>query len=183
MKHVGPWKTISERQIYDNPWIQVEEHDVITPSGAPGIYGKVSFKNLAIGIIPLDEEQNTWLVGQHRYPLDTFSWEIPEGGGPAHETPLEAAHRELKEETGLTARKWKELMVVHTSNSVTDEKAIIYLATELEAGESSPEPTESDLVVKRVPFREALRMVLDQEITDSLSVSGILKTAFILGIR
>lgn len=177
----NPWQTLSTEEKYDNPWINVEEHQIINPGGGRGIYGKVHFKNKAIGIIPLDEEGNTWIVGQYRYTLDEYSWEIPEGGGPMHEDPLVAAQRELKEETGLTAANWEMIMRFHTSNSVTDEEGLIYLATDLTSGERELEESESDLVLKKLPFEEVLRMVMDQEITDSMSVAGILKVARMKG--
>jgi 8-oxo-dGTP pyrophosphatase MutT (NUDIX family) len=173
----NPWKTLSSKEVYSNRWIQVEEHQVINPSGGNGIYGKVHFKNKAIGIIPLDEHGNTWLVGQYRYTLQEYSWEIPEGGGPIGTPPLESAQRELKEETGITAKQWQLIMRMHTSNSVTDEEAFLFLAEDLVFGESYLEETEADLVVRKLPFRDAVQMVLNGEITDSLTVAGILKVA------
>ena len=172
----NPWSTISQKPIYDNAWISLEEHDVINPRGGKGIYGKVHFKNLAIGIIPIDEELNTWLVGQYRYTLDEYSWEIPMGGGPMGVNKLESAKRELKEETGLSAVKWTEILKIHTSNSVTDEVGYVFLAEDLTLGETAFDPTE-DLEVKKTPFADVLRMVLDGQITDSLSVAGVLKLA------
>lgn len=173
----NPWKTLAKKEIYDNPWIKVEEHDVINPGGGEGIYGKVHFKNKAIGIIPIDDDDNTWLVGQYRYTLNEYSWEIPEGGGPLDEDILEAAQRELKEETGLTAGSYEIVMKMHNSNSVTDEEAIIFLARDLMQGEAQLEETESDLKVMKLPFEEALEMVMNGKITDSMSVAGILKVA------
>jgi 8-oxo-dGTP pyrophosphatase MutT (NUDIX family) len=173
----NPWKTLTSRTVYDNPWIRVDEHDVINPSGGKSLYGKVSFKNKAIGIIPIDDEGNTWLVGQYRYPLNQYSWEIPEGGGPLGIPPLESAQRELREETGLTAKRWELLLRMHLSNSVTDEEAFIYVAEELEQGEYELEETEADLVVKKLPLREAVQMVMKGEITDSISVAALLKIA------
>jgi len=175
----NPWKIISEKKIYDNPWIQVTEYDVINPSNGKGIYGKVHFKNLAIGIIPLDEELNTWIVGQYRFPINGYSWEIPEGGGLSNSDPLEAAKRELQEETGLSANKWTELMKLHLSNSVTDESSIIFLARELVAGQATPEETES-LVVKKLPFDEVYTMVCNGEITDVMSVAAIQKVKLMI---
>ena len=177
----NPWTTLSGELKYDNPWITVTEYQVINPSGGRGIYGKVHFKNHAIGIIPLDKDLNTWLVGQYRYTLNQWHWEIPEGGGSLEDDPLESARRELREETGLTASSWSELVHLHTSNSVTDEEGFIFLAEELTAGVASLEETEADLQVWKLPLREALQMVLDGKITDSMSVMGILKVARMKG--
>ncbi len=182
MSAKNPWKTLSSREIYSNRWISVAEHQVINPGGGKGIYGKVSFKHLAVGIIPVDDELNTWLVGQYRYTLNTYSWEIPEGGGHPDEEPIIAAQRELAEETGLTARSWEFLLAIHTSNSVTDELGHIYLARDLTAGTPNPEESESDLKIKRLPLSEAVEMVMDGQITDSLSVAGLLKAARILNL-
>lgn len=178
----NPWKTISASEKYDNPWIKVTEYQVINPAGRPGIYGKVHFKNKAIGIVPLDEENNTWLVGQFRYTLDEWSWEIPEGGGPLEADVLASAKRELKEETGLVANRWTMLMRTHLSNSVSDEEGFLYLAQDLRQEEKEPEDSEADMKVKKLPFQEALSMVLDGRITDGLSVTAILRVARILGI-
>lgn len=176
----NPWKTQSVKTVYENPWIKLEEHQVITPAGKEGIYGKVHFKNRAMAIVPIDQDGNTWLVGQFRYTLDEYSWEIPMGGGPIDQDLLESAKRELKEETGLSASKWTELMKIHTSNSVTDEWGLIYLAEDLSEGETEFEDTEV-LQIKKLPFQEALNMVMKGEITDSISVAGLLKAARILG--
>jgi 8-oxo-dGTP pyrophosphatase MutT (NUDIX family) len=176
----NPWKTLNNTKIYENPWIVLEEHAVLNPSGNPGIYGKVHFKNMALAIIPIDEEGNTWIIGQYRYPLDVYSWEIPMGGGPLELDQLESAKRELKEETGLKAEKWTEIMKIHTSNSVTDEVGYVYLAEGLTQGETEFEETEI-LQVKKLPFSEVLEMVMSGEITDSLSIAGLLKAARILG--
>lgn len=170
----NPWVRIDSKEIYENPWIQVREDKVINPSGGDGIYGIVHFKHYAVGIIPLDEEGNTWIVGQHRYPLDEYSWEIPMGGAANNSTPLDGAIRELREETGVTAKCWTELMKVHTSNSVTDEVGFIYLATDLTIGEWAPEETEQ-LIVRQLPFTKVVDMVLNNSITDSISVAGILR--------
>lgn len=177
----NPWQTLESKEIYQNPWIQVEEHQIVNPAGNPGVYGKVHFKNKALGIIPLDQDNNTWIVGQHRYPLDEYSWEIPMGGGPIGLDVLESAKRELKEETGLSAGKWTEVMRIHTSNSVTDEEGFVFLAEELTQGETEFEETEV-LLIKKLPFLEVLEMVMNGEITDGISIAGILKVARILGI-
>jgi 8-oxo-dGTP pyrophosphatase MutT (NUDIX family) len=180
-EHKNPWKTVASKIVYENPWIKVREDKVINPSGGDGIYGVVSFKNIAIGIIPVDEEGYTYLVGQYRYPLNEYSWEIPEGGGAIGVDVLDSAKRELKEETGFTAKKWTNISRIHTSNSVTSEEGFIFLAEGLTAGESELEETE-DIIVKKVKLKEAAEMVMNNQITDSLSIAGILKAARMMGV-
>jgi ADP-ribose pyrophosphatase len=180
-KHDNPWKTLSTRLIYDNPWIKVEEDQVLTPAGTPGIYGKVHFKNRAYGIIPLDDQLNTCLVGQYRYTLGAYSWEIPMGGGQIGEDRLSDAKRELKEETGLVAQKWTEIMQIHTSNSVTDEHGLVYLAEELTQETMEWDETEL-LALKFVSLQSAIEMVMTGEITDAISVAGLLKVGRLYGI-
>lgn len=172
----NPWKLQSSKKIYDNPWLSLDEDEVINPGGGISHYGKIHFKNLAIGIIPLDENNNTWLVGQYRYVPDCYSWEIPMGGGPLDIDPLESAKRELKEETGLTASRWRELMPLHTSNSVTDERGIVYVARGLTEGKTEFGETE-DLQIIKLSLKEAVQHVMDGEITDAISVAGLLKLA------
>ncbi|WP_210463818.1 NUDIX domain-containing protein [Rufibacter roseolus] len=178
----NPWKTLDSKPIYENPWISVREEQVINPGGGRGIYGVVSMKNKAIGIIPIDDEGNTWLVGQYRYTVNEYSWEIPMGGGPIGIDPLESAKRELKEETGFTAAEWTNIGRIHTSNSVTDEEGFIFLAEELTAGETEFEETE-DLKIWKLPLHEAVRMAMDSEITDAISIAGLLKAEKILLTR
>ena len=173
-ENINPWTTLSTNEIYSNPWIQLEEHQVLNPNGGKGIYGKVHFKNLAIGVIPIFENGDTILVGQYRYPLNAYSWEIPEGGGKLDVDPLDSAKRELIEETGLVAEQWTKILEMHLSNSVSDEFSIIYTAENLTQGESEPEETEQ-LQVKRLPLTEAIDMVIRGEITDSMSVAALLK--------
>ena len=175
----NPWQTTRISKIYENPWIELSHREVINPAGNPGIYGVVHFKNTAVGILPLDEHYNTWLVGQYRYTLEQYSWEIPEGGCPTGESPLAAAQRELAEETGIRAEKWTKILDMHTSNSVTDESGVAFIAQGLSFGESEPEDTE-DLIVRKMPFEEALQMVLDDKITDSLSMITIMKVKIML---
>jgi ADP-ribose pyrophosphatase len=173
------WTTRGKTLKYETPWISVTEYDVLTPAGTQSIYGVVSFKNLAIGVLPLDKDNNTWLVGQWRFPLEKYSWEIPEGGCPKGEEPLEAAKRELKEETGLIAADYREIGNLHTSNSVSDEYAHLFVARDLTQSESEPEDTE-DLQVRKIPFEEAFTMVMNGEITDSLTVAAILKAKLLM---
>jgi 8-oxo-dGTP pyrophosphatase MutT (NUDIX family) len=177
----NPWKTLSEKEVYSNPWIRVSHREVINPSGGEGIYGVISFRNKAIGVVPVDDELNTYLVGQFRYTLGEYSWEIPEGGGPEGEEPVITAERELLEETGLKAEQMELLGKIHTSNSVTDEVGYIFLAWNLKQLEANPEETE-DITVWKLPLSEAVKMVEEGRITDSLSMTGILLAARRFGI-
>jgi 8-oxo-dGTP pyrophosphatase MutT (NUDIX family) len=172
----NPWTTVERRAIYENPWISVHEDQVIRPDGKSGIYGVVHYKNKAIGVLPVDRDGHVWLVGQYRYPLDAYSWEIPEGGGPDGEDPEETARRELREETGLVADRVELLGTAHLSNSVSDEIAYLFRATDLTQGTSEPEGTER-LQVRRFDWPTAWSMVLDGTITDSMSVIALLYEA------
>lgn len=173
---IGPWQRVTRHVAYANPWITVWHDDVLRPDGSPGVYGVVHFPGLAAGVVVLDEDDRLLLVGQHRYTLDAYSWEIPEGGvGPA-EDPLEGARRELREEAGVEAADWRELARFHLSNSVTDEAGVIYVATGLSRVAAAPEATEA-LEVRWVPFDEALAMALDGRITDAIAVIGIQRLA------
>ena len=170
----NPWKKVDSKLVYDNPWISLTEFNVMTPAGNPGIYGKVHFKNIAVGVLVIDTDNNTYLVGQYRFPLDLYSWEIPEGGCPEGTDWLDAAKRELKEETGFEAATWTEILRMHVSNSVSDEFAVVYVAQQLTAGESAPEDTEQ-LSIQKMPFNQAVDWVLAGKITDSISIAAILK--------
>jgi len=175
----NPWTILGEKLMYENPWMQVTEYDVLNPSGGKGIYGKVHFKNIGVGVLPLDDELNTYLVGQYRFTLNQYSWEIPEGGCPQGEDPLETAKRELLEETGLKATEVTHLFDMHLSNSIADEFGKCYLARGLEQFEAEPEETEQ-LMVKKVSIEEAFQMVERGEITDSLSMAAIYKVKIML---
>ncbi|GAB3306467.1 NUDIX hydrolase [Hymenobacter tenuis] len=177
----NPWQTLGSEIVYQNPWIRVRQDQIINPAGNPGIYGVVSMKNKALGIVPVDAEGNTWLVGQYRYTLSEYSWEIPMGGGPVELDILESAQRELREETGLLARRWTNIMRLHTSNSVTDEEGFVFLAQDLEQGELEPEETE-ELHIWKLPLAEAVQLIMDNRITDAISVAGLLKAARLLGV-
>jgi 8-oxo-dGTP pyrophosphatase MutT (NUDIX family) len=172
----GRFRRRSRRVAYDNAWITVWHDEVARPDGSDGIYGVVHFANIAVGVVAFDAHDRIVLVGQHRYTLDEFSWEIPEGGVPAGESPLEGARRELREETGVEAADWREIARLDLSNSITDERAVLYLASGLEHGEPEPDPTEA-LEVRWVPFDEALAMTLDGRITDVMSVAAIQRVA------
>ncbi len=178
-EHTNPWQTHTMDIVYENPWLEVSHREVTNPNGGAGIYGVVHFKNLAIGIVPIDERGNTWIVGQYRYTIDQYSWEIPEGGCPVGTEPLDTAKRELKEETGIEAQEWHELLSFHTSNSVTDEAGTAYLARGLSFGQADPDDTEK-LKVRKVPLAEAIAMVERGEITDSLSIMALQKVQIML---
>jgi len=167
------WQKISSRVVWENDWMQILEDEVVNPGGGKNLYGHVRFKNRAVAILALDESGNTWLVGQQRYTLDAWSWELPMGGAPLSEDPLDAAKRELKEETGLSANKWTEVMRLHTTNSITDEEGIVYLAEELTEGAAEPEETEQ-LEVRKLPLEDAVDMVRKGEITDAISAAALL---------
>ena len=177
----NPWTRKSTQAIYENPWMKVIEDQVIRPNKSQGIYGHIHFKNKAIGVIPVDEALNTWLVGQYRYTLNEYSWEIPTGGVPHEEDSLEGAKRELREETGLIASRWKQILKIHTSNSVTDEYGYVYVASDLTQGETDWDETEQ-LQIRKIPLMEAHQLVMDNKITDSLSICGILKAVAILDV-
>ena len=177
-RKVGPWTINGDQQIYENPWIRLTEFDVTQPDGRPGIYGVVHFKNLALGILPVFEDGTVLLVGQHRFAFDAYSWEVPAGGGLHPADPLASAQRELREETGYSAQHWEAVLHMDLSNSVTDERAVCFIAAGLEPGEPDPDGTE-ELQVQRVPFAEALDRALNGEITDAISIALLLRAHII----
>jgi 8-oxo-dGTP pyrophosphatase MutT (NUDIX family) len=175
----NPWTTLSSRMAYENPWIQVREDQVINPAGGDGIYGVVMYRNRAVGVIPIDEEDHTWLVGQYRYTHDRYEWEIPEGGCPVDEGLAGCAARELKEETGLVAEHYELIAAdLQLSNSTTNELAYLFIAHGIRQAEADPEDTEQ-LAVKRLPVDEAIRMAMEGEIRDAMSVIALLKLAIL----
>lgn len=172
----GPWTRRSRRVAYENPWLTVWHDEVMRPDGKPGVYGVVHPASLAAGVVVIDADDRLLLVGQHRYALDAYSWEIPEGGVGPGESALEGAQRELREETGVEAAEWHELARLHLSNSITDEAAVLFLATVVTHGEARPDGTEQ-LEVRWVPFPEVLAMTLEGRITDAMSVVAIQRVA------
>ena len=178
-EHKNPWTTLHSEKVYDSPWISLTKHDVLNPHGNPGTYSVVHFKNLAIGILPLDENYNTWIVGQYRYPINQYTWEIPEGGGKLGVEPIESAKRELLEETGITAKKWTQIQTMHLSNSASDEFCVLFIAQELSFGASQPEDDE-ELETKKIHFNDLYKMVERGEITDSLTVAAVLKAKIMM---
>lgn len=174
--HVGPWLRRSRRVAYENPWITVWHDEVTRPDGSPGIYGVVHFANRAAGVVVLDDDDRVLLVGQHRYTLDAYSWELPEGGVAPGESAVDGARRELREETGVEADGWRELARFDLSNSVTDETGVVFAAHATSHGQAAPEPSE-DLAVRWLPFAEALAMTTDGRITDAITIIGLQRLA------
>lgn len=172
--HGAPWRVTSEKIVYDNPWITLTEYQTIAPTGRPALYGKVGFKNRAIGVVPLHADGTVTLVGQNRFPHTNYSWEIPEGGAPLDEDPLDGAKRELAEEVGLEAADWRLILTMELSNSITDELCLGYLALELTSAATAPDETE-DLAMVRVPFAEALDAAVSGHMPDSLTVALLLR--------
>lgn len=175
----GPWTTLKEEVRYDTPWISVSHHDILDPSGRAGIYGVVHFKNLAIGVVPLDKDLNTWIVGQYRYPIQAYSWEIPEGGGRRDIPPLDSARRELREEAGIVAERWTEVLRMDLSNSASDEHAILYVAQDLSFFDPEPDHNE-ELALRKLPFQALYDMVVRGEVRDSLTVAAVLRVKLML---
>ena len=170
------WTTLDSRTVYDNAWMTVFEDKVINPGGGENLYGHIHFKNKAIAIVPLDDQGNTWIVGQDRFTIGEYSWEVPMGGSAAGEDPVDTARRELKEETGLTAATLTLLMRLHTSNSITDEEGFAFVARGLEAGEPNFDEME-DLTIRKLPLGEAIEMIRRGEITDAISVAALLRVS------
>ncbi len=173
--HGRPWRAGEGRLVYDNPWLSLTEFDAVAPTGKAAVYGLVGFKNRAIAVLPLHDDGTVTLVGQNRFPFGDYSWEIPEGGAPLDEDPLNGAKRELAEETGLTAADWRLVLTLQLSNSVTDELAYGFLALGLSLGDAAPDETE-DIAVARAPFAEALDLAIAGKIQDSLTVAMLLRT-------
>jgi 8-oxo-dGTP pyrophosphatase MutT (NUDIX family) len=180
---IGPWTRLTSRDIYDNPWIRVREDGILNPDGSPGIYGVVEFKNIAVGVVALDAAGRVLLVGQHRYTLDSYSWEIPEGGGAkGKDTPESTAARELREETGFTAGRWNYLGCIAVSNSVSDEVGHFFLARELTPGPTHPDASE-ELQVRMVDLEEAYRMAMEGVLNESLTITGLARARHFLSLE
>ena len=174
--HSGAWRIKSGRTVYETAWVRIREYDAVAPTGAPAHYGMVSFRNLAVGVLPLDTDGSTWLVGQDRFVLGQYSWEVPEGGCPLHESPDDTAKRELAEETRLQARQWWPLFSeMHLSNSTTDERAFAWICWGLSDCEEHKQDDTEKLTLRRLPVGEAVQMAVNGQISDALSVVILLK--------
>ena len=174
--HGTPWKPGTQRVAFESAWITVIDQQATAPTGRLAQYGMVRFKNLAIAVLPIHDDGTVTLVGQHRFPLGDYSWELPEGGAPLDEDPLAGAKRELGEETGLAAAEWREVMRTQLSNSVTDERMIGYLALGLSEAEDAHHADETEAIaLVRVPFREALDAAVAGHLPDMLTVAMLLR--------
>ncbi len=169
----SPWITLSSRIVASNPWFRLRKDQVVRPDGRRGEYNTV-LAPTAVGVVPCFDDGSILLVGQYRYSIGRFSWEIPEGGGKPGERPVQTARRELLEETGYTARTVRSLGIFHTSNCFTDETAYLYYARHLRAGESRPDGTEQ-ISTRRVAFADAYRMAIDGRITDSITIVALFR--------
>ena len=168
------WRSLTAQTVFQNPWIRIESHDVIAPTGNPAHYGLVKFANRAIAVLPLHDDGTVSLVGQARFAVNAYSWELPEGGGPHDEDPSQAAMRELREETGLVAADLREILSFDMSNSVTDEVAVCFLATGLSQSETAPDETEA-FEYARVPFKTLLDAAIKGQVRDGLTVVSVLR--------
>jgi 8-oxo-dGTP pyrophosphatase MutT (NUDIX family) len=168
------WQRTDRKIVYENPWITLYEDQVINPGGGRNTYGNIHFKKKAVAIVPLDDDGNTWIVGQDRYTLGEYSWEVPMGASEEDEDPIDTAHRELAEETGLSAHDMTCLMRLHTSNSITDEEGFVFVARNLTQGDTAFDEME-DLEIRKLPLAEAVAMIGRGEMTDAISVAALLR--------
>ncbi len=171
----NPYAVLERKALYDSPWLRLREDRFRHRRGRAGHYAVCGFKRSACGVLALDAEDRVILVGQWRYPLEQYSWEIPEGGGEEHESPFAAIRRELAEEADLEADSWEPLAHFHPSNSSTDEEAFLFLATDLHsAGGIHHAEEDEELAIHRETFQQCLQRVLSGEISDGLSVVALL---------
>jgi 8-oxo-dGTP pyrophosphatase MutT (NUDIX family) len=175
----NPWEILNKKEIYTNPWITLQHHEVINPGGNEGVYGTIDFRYTALGVLVLDEDYNTYIVGQYRFPLKKYSWEIPEGGGEKDEEPLISAKRELSEECGIQAKKWTKIQDFDLSNSVTNETGFLFIAQELSYFNAHPDDNE-ELQIKKIPFEKLFEMVLNGEISDAMTIMAVFKTNYLI---
>jgi len=173
----GPWTVFDKEIRFETPWLRIDDYNALRPDGAPTRYGVVHFKNTALGVLPLFENGDTLLVGQHRFPADRYSWELPEGGGDPRQDPVAEARRELEEETGYYATEFQEYLRMDMSNSVTDEIAIGYIATNLVPGRTNPDPSEV-LETRRIAFKDLLNECVSGQIFDSLTLVMVFKAYY-----
>jgi 8-oxo-dGTP pyrophosphatase MutT (NUDIX family) len=170
----NPWKTLSSRAIYQNPWFRVREDQVIRPDGQPGIYGVVEFAP-SVGVVAVNDQDEVALVRQWRYTKDALTWELPVGSSKASDASLEAAaRRELREETGVEAAHWQQLGVLDCIVGATTERSTLFLATGLQLGNADLDP-EEEIITEWVPFEMAIQMVAEGTITECISVAALLQ--------
>ncbi|HJW09170.1 MAG TPA: NUDIX hydrolase [Holophagaceae bacterium] len=170
----NPYKVRERRMIYDSPWIRLREDRFDHRRGTPGRYAVCGFRRTACGVLALDGQDRVVLVGQWRYPLEQYSWELPEGGGEADESPFEAIRRELGEEAGLQAQVWEPLLYFNPSNATTDEETFLFLATGLSVAEGHEPDEHEELMLHHEPFQDCVQRVFSGEIRDGLTVAALL---------
>lgn len=170
----NPWIVKGVTHAFENDWFRIDEHDVIRPDGEKGYYGVIRIRRLAVGVLPIDADGRVHLVGQWRFPLARYSWEMPEGGAEPGEDARACAERELAEETGLRAAGWMQVLEMDLSNSLTDERAVMFIATGLRAGEAAPDETEV-LKTRSAHFLDVLARVADGRIRDAMTVATVLR--------
>jgi len=181
MSSALPWTTLSQRTAYENAWIRVREDKFVRPDGEVGLYGVVEIRP-SIGVVAVNRNRETVLVGQYRYTLRRYTWEIPRGGSSEGETDMLAvAQRELREETGVQAARWESLGTVDVCNGVTTDVQHLFLAHDLTLTEPEPDP-EEELSLRWVAFEEAVRMAMKGEIKEVCSVAAILKTSLLMAL-
>jgi ADP-ribose pyrophosphatase len=169
-----PWIVKSMTRAFENDWFCVDAHDVLRPDGKSGHYGVIRIRRLAVGVLPIEADGRVHLVGQWRFPLGRYSWEMPEGGAQPGEDAQLCAERELSEETGLSAGSLVKVLEMDLSNSLTDERAVIFLATDLRHGQAQPEATEV-LRRRHAHFMDIVARVADGRIRDALTVAAVLR--------
>lgn len=168
------WRDAGSSVMFENPWMRLTRHEATAPTGLQADYVVMRPQNMSVGVLPIHEDGTITLVGQQRFALMNWSWEMPEGGAPFNEDPLEGAKRELAEEAGLEAVVWHPALKVEMTNSITDERAMAWLAWGLTPVPIAPDPTEI-IRVARVPFGDLLRNVGNGAVRDMFTVATVLR--------
>jgi 8-oxo-dGTP pyrophosphatase MutT (NUDIX family) len=170
----NPWVVTAQKRGFENDWFVIDEHEAINPAGKPARYDVIRPRRLAVGVVPLEADGSVHLIGQWRFPLKRYSWEIPEGGAEFGEDAESGVRRELAEEAGVSAGRLVKILEMDLSNSLTDESCVLFLATDLSPAAGEPDDVE---VLRRrtAPFGEVLARIQDGRIRDSLTVAAMLR--------